>query len=165
MPQRMRAFVLLCAAAGIALLATTDASAITSKQCLARVNDTPSKLVECVQTNDLWNHMKAFQAIADANLGPDGHPSRNSGEPGYKASVDYVAAQMAGAGYDVTLQPYTIQYFAFIGTPSFKQVSPTPHDYVFNADWGPGASTGTTTAAIQPVAGIVLPPPRRRARR
>jgi hypothetical protein len=33
--------------------------------------------------DDLWNHMKAFQAIADANPSPaDGHPSRNSGEPG-----------------------------------------------------------------------------------
>ena len=32
--------------------------------------------------------MQAFQAIADANPSPaDGHPSRNSGEPGYKASV------------------------------------------------------------------------------
>jgi hypothetical protein len=31
--------------------------------------------VPCIQTDDLWNHMKAFQAIADANPGPDGHPS------------------------------------------------------------------------------------------
>ena len=29
--------------------------------------------------------MQAFQEIADANPGPDGHPSRNSGEPGYLA--------------------------------------------------------------------------------
>jgi hypothetical protein len=32
--------------------------------------------------DDLWKHMQEFQAIADANPGPDGHPSRNSGEPG-----------------------------------------------------------------------------------
>ena len=38
--------------------------------------------------------MQAFQAIANANPGPDGHPSRNSGEPGYKASADYVARLM-----------------------------------------------------------------------
>ena len=43
-----------------------------------------------------------MQAIADANPGADGHPSRNSGEPGYKASVDYVANLMRKAGYDVT---------------------------------------------------------------
>ena len=70
----------------------TSASAITSAQCGARVNDTPVKLVPCIQTADLWKHMQSFQAIAIANPSPaDGMPSRNSGEPGYKASVDYVA--------------------------------------------------------------------------
>ena len=49
--------------------------------------------------------MKQFEAIAKANPSPaDGHPSRNSGEPGYKTSVDYVAAVMNAAGYDVTIQ-------------------------------------------------------------
>jgi hypothetical protein len=117
MPQRMRRrpprlwLVPLCAAV-IALVTAvgpvtpTSAGAISSAKCAARVNDTPSKLVECIQTDDLWNHMKAFQAIADANPGPDGHPSRNSGEPGYKASVDYVAKLMTEAGYNVTIQTY-----------------------------------------------------------
>ena len=50
--------------------------------------------------------MRAFQAIANANPGPDGHPSRNSGEPGYKASADYVARLMTQAGYNVTIQTY-----------------------------------------------------------
>jgi hypothetical protein len=31
--------------------------------------------------------MQAFQAIADANPGLDGHPSRNSGELGYLKSA------------------------------------------------------------------------------
>ena len=69
--------------------------------------------------------MRAFQAIADANPGADGHPSRNSGEPGYKASVDYVADAMRKAGYDVSLQPYTFTYSSFVGTPSFSE-SPRP---------------------------------------
>ncbi len=72
----------------VVAVAPTSAMAITSAECDAQVNDTPSKLVPCIQTDDLWNHMKAFQAIADANPGPDGMPSRNSGEPGYKASAD-----------------------------------------------------------------------------
>src|SRR5439155_9288060 len=118
MQQRLRLrrprswLVLLCAAVGAGLLAAPTASAITPAQCDARVNDTPSKLVECIQTADLWNHMQAFQKIANQNPGPDGHPSRNSGEPGYKASVDYVAALMQQAGYDVTIQPYKFLYFA-----------------------------------------------------
>jgi Zn-dependent M28 family amino/carboxypeptidase len=149
---------LLCGAVAVGLLATPSASAITSAQCDARANDTPSKLIECIQTADLWNHMKAFQKIANQNPGPDGHPSRNSGEPGYRASVDYVAARMRAAGYNVTIQPYKFLYYAYVGTPTFAEVSPTAHTYTLNGDWGPGQSTGTANAAIQPVGGIVIPP-------
>jgi hypothetical protein len=102
--------------------------------------------------------MKAFQEIADQNPGPDGHASRNSGEPGYKASADYVASKMEQAGYDVTLQKYKFLYYAFTGIPSFSEVSPTPRTYTLNVDWGPGQSTGTADALIQPAGGIVIPP-------
>ena len=64
--------VLLCAVAALAVPAS--AGAITSAQCQARVNDTPSKLVECIQKSDLSAHMDNLQAIANANPGPDGHP-------------------------------------------------------------------------------------------
>src|SRR5690348_10909430 len=70
---------------------------VSGAGCADRVNNTASKLVPCIRTDDLWHHMRAFQAIADANPGPDGHPSRNSGEPGYKASADYVARVMRQA--------------------------------------------------------------------
>jgi hypothetical protein len=93
----------LCGAAMLCVPATAQAQ--SNAGCDNRVNDTPGKLVPCITTNDLWTHMQALQAIADANPGADGHPSRNSGEPGYKASVDYVADLMRKAGYDVTLQP------------------------------------------------------------
>jgi Zn-dependent M28 family amino/carboxypeptidase len=169
MPQRMRRrlprlwLVPLCATV-IALVAAvgpvtpTSAGAITSAECAARVNDTPSKLVECIQTDDLWNHMKAFQQIADENPGPDGHASRNSGEPGYKASVDYVAQVMKDAGYNVTIQTYKFFYFAFTAIPLFSEVSPTAHDYVLGDEWGAGQSLGTTTASLQPAGGIIIPP-------
>src|SRR5206468_278884 len=104
------------------LLVPGSAGAVSSKACDGRVNDSPEKLVPCIKTDDLWQHMQAFQAIADANPGPDGHPSRNSGEPGYRASVDYVAGLMRQAGYDVTIQPYTIDYFAYQGTPSMSEL-------------------------------------------
>ncbi len=128
--------------------------------CDTQVNDTLNKLLPCIKTNDLWNHMKKFQAIADANPSPaDGHPSRNSGEPGYKASADYVAQVMRDAGYNVTIQQYTFTYYAYTGIPAFSQTSPTPHDYVLSDEWGPGQSTGTVTGGIvQPAGGIVLPP-------
>jgi len=82
--------------------------------------------------------MKAFQAIADANPGPDGHASRNSGEPGYKASVDYVAKLMREAGYNVTIQTYKLPYFAFTAIPVFQEMSPIAHTYTVVDDWNPG---------------------------
>jgi hypothetical protein len=143
----------------LALLAPSSAGAVTSAECDARVNDTPAKLVPCIQTDDLWHHMQEFQRIADENPSPaDLHPSRNSGEPGYKASVDYVAQVMKDAGYDVRIQPYKFTYFAYITRPTFSEVSAPAHDYALNAEWNPGQSTGTAHAEIQPAGGIVIPP-------
>jgi hypothetical protein len=102
--------------------------------------------------------MKAFQAIADANPGPDGMPSRNSGEPGYKASADYVAKVMTEAGYNVTIQTYKFFYFAFTAIPTFREISPTAHDFTVSTEWNPGQSRGNVTADLQPAGGIIIPP-------
>src|SRR5215467_5852848 len=167
MPQRLRlrrphfwlvplcvAVVALVAAVGPIGRASAKASSaqptITSAQCRSQVNDTPSKLLPCIQTDDLWNYMKDFQAIADANPGPDGMPSRNSGEPGYKASADYVANLMTQAGYNVTIQKYTFFYFAYKGIPTFSEISPKSQNFTVTTDWNPGQSIGNTTADLQP---------------
>jgi hypothetical protein len=163
MPHRARLrlskswLISLCLVAA-GLLAPTTAGAITSAQCDAQVNDTPAKLLPCIQTDDLWNHMQAFQTIANDNPGLDGHPSRNSGEPGYWASVQYVAQKMTAAGYDVTIQPYKFTYTSFVGTPAWSEVSPTARDFTLVTDWNPGTSNGTADADMQPAGGIVLPP-------
>src|SRR5256884_1150610 len=163
MKSRRLSVAVLCVA-GLTILAGPNASATASAkpptpaECDARANDTPSKLLPCIQKDDLWNHMTQFQAIADANPGPDGMPSRNSGEPGYKASADYVAALMTAAGYNVTIQPYKFTYFAYTATPTLKEVSPTLHDYGVVDEWNPGQSTGTANAALQPAGGIIIPP-------
>src|SRR4051812_8074793 len=156
---RLRWLVPLCCAAAV-LLVPTGASAVTSSQCDNRVNDTPETLVPCIQSTDLWNHMKAFQKIANQNPSPaDFHPSRNSGEPGYKASVDYVAKLMRAAGYNVTVQPYKFTYYAYTAPPTFSEVSPSAHDYALTTEWNPGQSTGSTgDAQVQPVGGIMIPP-------
>ena len=162
MPQRMRRRLapacLVSLVVAVGLLAPSSASAITSKQCDARVNDTPDKLIECVKTGDLWNHMQAFQAIADANPGLDGHPSRNSGEPGYLESALYVQRKMEAAGYDVKLQPYKFTYTSFVGTPTWSESTPTSRNFVLVTDWNPGTSNGDADANIQPAGGIIIPP-------
>jgi hypothetical protein len=147
----------LCLAV-VALLVPASAGAITSKQCDERVNDTPDKLIECIKTGDLWKHMQAFQAIADANPGLDGHPSRNSGEPGYWASVQYVKDKMEAAGYHVTIQPYKFTYTSFVGTPTWSESTPTPHDFTLVSEWNPGTSNGDANADLQPAGGIIIPP-------
>jgi hypothetical protein len=158
--MRLRSSWAVLAGVVVALVvfAAPSTSAVTASECDTRANDTPEKLIPCIQTADLWNHMKAFQRIANRNPGPDGHPSRNSGEPGYKASADYVANVMEQAGYDVTLQKYKFLYYAYTGIPTFSEVSPNAQSYVLNDTWGPGQSTGSVTAALQPAGGIVLPP-------
>jgi hypothetical protein len=169
MPRRLKRrlphswLVRLCVAvaalvAAVGVAPTSSGAQTTSAQCDRRVNDTPSKLVGCIRTDDLWNHMKAFQAIADANPGPDGMPSRNSGEPGYKASVDYVANLMRKVGYNVTIQPYKFFYYAYTAHPTFREISPTPRDYALADVWNPGQSTGSATTDLQPAGGIVVPP-------
>jgi hypothetical protein len=146
--------VLLCAGAVLALPAS--AGAITSAQCAARVNDTPSKLVECIKKKDLSAHMDKLQAIANANPGPDGHPSRNSGEPGYKASADYVAQVMQAAGYDVQLQKYQFDYYAYTGIPTMTF---NGTNLVLGEDWGPGQSLGSMGGqTLTTVKNNVLPP-------
>jgi Zn-dependent M28 family amino/carboxypeptidase len=150
----------LCAVTALLAPASAGAAGITSKQCDARVNDTPDTLLPCIQSTDLWNHMKAFQTIADNNPSPaDFKPSRNSGEPGYKASADYVLQKMQEAGYDAHLQEYTFTYYAYISPPTLSEVSPTAHDYALNGEWNPGQSTGEAlNAKVQPAGGIVTPP-------
>jgi Peptidase family M28/PA domain len=156
--MRTKVLGLLFVALGVGLFATASAGAVPPAACDNRANNSPSKLVECITSADLMAHMQAFQNIADANPGPDGHPSRNSGEPGYKASADYVANAMRDAGYNVTIQTYKFFYFAFTAIPAFSEVSPVAHDYTLNTDWGAGQSSGTATAGLQPAGGIVIPP-------
>jgi Zn-dependent M28 family amino/carboxypeptidase len=165
MPQRLwkraRRLWIVCVAVAVAgLLGAVAPSALatTPANCDTQVNDTPSKLIPCIRKADLIAHMVAFDNIAKANPGPDGHPSRNSGEPGYKASVDYVAQKMAAAGYNVTIQTYHFFYFAFTGFPVFQEVSPTAHTFVLSTEWNPGQAAGNTTAALQPAGGIIIPP-------
>ena len=127
--------------------------------CTTQVNDTVAKLVPCITTGDLWNHMVQFQAIADANPGPDGHASRNSGEPGYKASADYVAAVMKAAGYNVTIQTYTFPYFAFTAIPTFSEDSPTARTFVLDTDFSAGPAAGTAIGkTVEAAGGIIIPP-------
>lgn len=145
------------AATSAALVLAFDgqaAAAPSNKACEARINDTAAKLVECIQQQPLFDHLVAFQAIADRNPGPGGHGNRNVGTPGYEASVDYVAALMRGAGYRVTVQPYNYAQFSVTGNPAFSGAG---RDYKLGEDWFVArlSGHGAPRAPVQPVGAIV----------
>lgn len=113
-------------------IAGTAAAAPSTSECEARVNDSTVKLVECMQVRALWRHLADFQTIADRNPDSEGHGNRDTGTPGYLASVNYVAGLMTAAGYRVTIQSYDWKHFDVIGTPTF---SVNGQSYVFEKDW------------------------------
>ena len=85
----------------------TSTSETALRTCRERSNDTLAKLEACIQRTSLWRTLTAFQSIADQHPDSSGHGNRDTGTPGYAASVRYVAALMRRAGYHVTIQRYT----------------------------------------------------------
>ncbi|ALG10698.1 M28 family metallopeptidase [Kibdelosporangium phytohabitans] len=88
--MRTRSLLALVLAAG-GLLAGPNATALPSADAA------PDISLANVQT-----HLNQLQTIATDNGGNRAH-----GRPGYRASIDYVQAQLNAAGYTTSLQPFT----------------------------------------------------------
>ena len=116
--------------------------------CGDRAIDTAAKLESCMTQSSLWRRLSHFQTISDQNPGPDGHGNRDTGTPGYKASVDFVARLMRQAGYNVSLQPFTYFETRVSGTPRFGTAS---RNYLFGRDWfvARRSGSGSLTAAVE----------------
>ena len=127
--------------------------------CNSRQQTTADMLVACINADPLWRHLVNFEQIAIANPGPDGHPSRNIGEPGYLASAKYVMNKMRAAGYTVQLQQYTVPYFNYKGMAYFNRTTPAPASFALRDDWNPAtySGSGAPTARIQPVGTLAFP--------
>ena len=159
MQRRLVWVATLCVVVGMCVFGTAGAGArTTANPCDTQVNDTPSKLLPCITKSDLQGYMTDLWNIAtDPGNLVGGHPSRNSGEPGYKASADYVANLMQQWGYTVRLQPYTFLYTAFTDLPTFSGNVGGP--FTLNDNWTPAPSNGSISGKeVEPVGGIVLPP-------
>jgi len=149
----------------IALLCTPGSSfAITSAECEARVNDTPAKLVECIQQDALWAHLVALQNISDSNPDPTfnlfagaPHGSRDPGSAGDLGSVEYFRNKLVAAGYLVTIQSYGVPYSADRMVPVLDEISPASRSYVPGPDFATAifSGSGDVTAQIQAVPGII----------
>jgi hypothetical protein len=141
--------------------ATVTVTMVQAAGCVSRNFTAASDLVDCITQDALWAHMTSFQQIADANPGSDGHPSRNSGEPGYLASVNYAANLLSAAGYRVTIQQYNYAYSGYSSVPLLSEVSPAATSFAYGPDFNITSSSGSgdITAQIQPASGILIPAP------
>jgi len=141
--------------AALVLFAALAIAPITSS---APPTDT-SQLRQAVTVNGIMAHERAFQRIADQNIF-NGVPTRASGTPGYDESVNYVVGKLLGAGYNVTVQPFTFPFFRETGTHEFERLSPTLRDYVLGTDFDVMAYSGPgdVTANVVPTSDIIIPP-------
>ena len=133
---------------GATPLPPTEGADVRQQVCRSRVNDTAAKLEQCITRAWLWRRLAQFQTIADANPGSLGHPNRDTGTPGYAASVAYVAELMQRAGYAVTVQKYLYRKVEPLGTPLLRTAG---RSYAFGRDWfaAPQSGDGNVTAAAE----------------
>lgn len=142
--RRIALAALTCACAPVLAAEATP----TNGQCESRVNDTPKRLLECITADTLWSRLADFQAIADANPDANGHGNRDTGQPGYQASVQYVVDRMTAAGYAVTVQSYPYSTRPVVGVPSLAIGDRTftwKHDFHV----APLSAGGTIKARVQ----------------
>ncbi|HEX6247746.1 MAG TPA: M20/M25/M40 family metallo-hydrolase [Nocardioidaceae bacterium] len=118
MPTHKRALGALAATAAGALAVTSLAVAPAS----AGNPNNAQKMAKAVSVDAVWDHLEAFQAIADE------HGDRAAGTSGYEASGAYVESQLQAAGYETERQ-----YFSFIYeetlAESLTEISPTARDF------------------------------------
>jgi Zn-dependent M28 family amino/carboxypeptidase len=114
-------------------------------------NNSAKKLTKAVTLAGVMDHLEAFQQIAET------HGDRAAGRPGYKASRDYVVKELRKAGYQPTVQAFTIDYTEDYST--LERVSPQPTTYTNGEDFLRNEFTsyeGSATGALQPV-DVVVP--------
>lgn len=95
MIRRVKRRAVIAAATGTALAATllTVAGAQAGERETAAAPDIPVANVQ--------QHLKELSAVAEDNGGNRAH-----GEPGYKASVDYVKSKLDAAGFETSVQEF-----------------------------------------------------------
>jgi len=107
-------------------------------------------LTKAVTVRGILQHERRLQSIANANDG-----NRASGQPGFDASADYVAATMRASGYRVTRQPFTFPSFTELEPATLTQTAPTEREVETAVMEYSGS--GDVTGELVPI-DLVLPP-------
>ncbi|MCZ2860225.1 M28 family metallopeptidase [Blastococcus sp. VKM Ac-2987] len=129
-----------------ALAMPTTAIAAPRDSCDRRHNITYAKLLECVDLEDVLEHQRAFQKIADNSDDPDYPGSRAAGTDGYADSVEYVAGMLRDARLDVTLDPVEVT----VNFPAeLRQLTPVAAEYETGVFTGSGS--GEVEGTVVPV--------------
>jgi Zn-dependent M28 family amino/carboxypeptidase len=115
------------------------------------------ELRTAVTVDAVRTHQAKFQEFANQSDG-----TREASTPGYTASADYVASQMAAAGYQVTRQPFPYNFYEELAPPTLTGTSP---GFPFTYTNGENISTmdysgsGTATGVVQGVTDNIVPLP------
>jgi hypothetical protein len=117
---------------GAALAFAAPVRAAPPAACGATALGSVDELVQCIRRPALFADLAILQQISDQNPGSDGHGNRDTGTPGYKASVDYVAGRMRHAGYVVTIQSYPYEVFHLQGD---QRLETGRRKFTLGSDW------------------------------
>ncbi len=132
----------------------TAAAVFVVPAAIAAEIDT-SALTRAVTATGIGKHLEAFQRIADRHGG-----NRAAGTAGYQASVDYVSKKLEAAGYDVTIQPFEVDFFQQLSRPRLVRTAPSRKAYKFGKDFltMEYSGDGTIDAELALAGGIQIPP-------
>ena len=141
--------------AGLAVVVATGALSVAPGAGAAPSTDTTA-LTSAVTVEGVRAHQAQFQAFATANGG-----TREASSPGYTASADYVVQLMEEAGYEVTRQPFSYDYFEERAPAVLTGTSSAfPFTYADGEDIGTMgySGTGPFSGVVQEV-DVVVPLP------
>lgn len=107
-----------------------------------------------VTAEGIREHLRAFQAAADANGG-----ARAAGTSGFLASAQYVHDLMIARGYDVRVQEFSFFFEGDVTAPTLVRTTPAPRTFVLGSDFSAMAYSGSGTVSGLVVAvDLVIPP-------
>ena len=132
--RKSSGFAMTCLVVAGALYSAPPAFA-GPESCAERVNNTQEKLLECVTIEGVRGHQAALQEAADANGG-----IRETGTPGYDASVMYVLETLEAAGYAPELNAFD---FTYLPPAILRQTAP------IGAVYESGFFTGSGYGAVE----------------
>lgn len=96
------------------LLAPALGLALAGPASAAPNANSSEKLRKAVTVEGVLEHLRALEAIAEANP-VNGIPVRASGTEGYDQSAEYVADRLRAAGYTPEIQTFEFPFFALTG--------------------------------------------------